>query len=342
MSGLDFLTEHPPNAAVPLSRLDGRPLQQDRAYIRNSFPAPARENLTGVIDIMIPGRPTKQFTEYDLVGLSQVEIDLVLECAGNGRSLIRPTVDGLAWELGGVSPIRVGGVRLADLLGELPADVVELVITGADHGEVYPEGDVNYQFSVSSERVADGSALLVTEWGGEPLGLDHGGPVRFMLPGDYAMRSVKWVTRIEGVTQPFMGHFVERYRFLGDIRFPEGAPVGVIQVRSVISSPAEGDTVPAGTIVVGGSAWSGGAPIAEVSVSTDGGQTWLQADLERGAGLLSSKGWRCDIRLDPGRHILMARATDANGDIQPMDPPWNARGYANNLIHKVGFEVSGR
>jgi DMSO/TMAO reductase YedYZ molybdopterin-dependent catalytic subunit len=187
--------------------------------------------------------------------------------------------------------------------------------------------------------VADGTALLVTEWGGEPLGFDHGGPVRFMLPGDYAMRSVKWVTRIEGVTKPFMGHFVERYRYLGDIRFAEGAPVGAIQVRSVIASPAEGDTVPAGTIVVRGSAWSGGATIAEVSISTDGGDTWLQADLEPGAGLLSAWGWRCDIRLDPGRHILMARATDTDGKTQPMAPPWNARGYANNMIQQVSFEV---
>jgi DMSO/TMAO reductase YedYZ molybdopterin-dependent catalytic subunit len=228
---------------------------------------------------------------------------------------------------------------LADLLGELPADVVELVVTGADHGEVHPEGDVNYQFSVSTERVADGSALLVTEWGGEPLGLAHGGPIRFMLPGDYAMKSVKWVTRIEGVTQPFMGHFVERYRYLGDVRFAEGSPVGAIQIRSVIASPAEGETVPAGTIVATGSAWSGGAPIADVSVSTNGGETWLKADLEPGAGPLSAVGWRCEIRLDPGRHALMALATDADGETQPMDPPWNARGYANNIVQKLSFEA---
>jgi DMSO/TMAO reductase YedYZ molybdopterin-dependent catalytic subunit len=219
--------------------------------------------------------------------------------------------------------------------------VVELVITGADHGDVYPEGDVNYQFSVSSERVADGSALLVTQWGGEPLGLDHGGPLRFMLPGDYAMRSVKWVTRIEGVTKPFMGHFVERYRYIGDVRFAEGSPVGAIQIRSVIASPADGETVPEGRIVATGSAWSGEAPITDVSVSTNDGETWLKADLEPGAGLLSAVGWRREIRLDPGRHTLMARATDADGETQPKDPRWNARGYANNMIQHVTFEVGG-
>jgi DMSO/TMAO reductase YedYZ molybdopterin-dependent catalytic subunit len=341
MSGLDFLTENPLNAGVPLARLDGRPLEQERAYLRNSFPSPASEEVTGKIDIVMPGRPTAKVTQNDLVALPPVEIDFVLECAGNGRSLIRPSVDGLAWGLGGVSPIRVGGVRLGDLLGELPAGVVELVITGADHGEVHPEGDVNYQFSVLRERVTDGTALLVTEWGAEPLGLDHGGPIRFMLPGDYAMKSVKWVTRIEGVTQPFMGHFVERYRYLGDVRFAEGAPVGAVQVRSVIASPADGETVPKGTIVATGSAWSGHPPIIDVSISTNGGETWLKTDLEPEAGPLAAVGWRCEIRLDPGRHTLMARATDADGDTQPMDPPWNARGYANNMIQTVSFEVTG-
>jgi DMSO/TMAO reductase YedYZ molybdopterin-dependent catalytic subunit len=229
---------------------------------------------------------------------------------------------------------------LIDVLSDLPVGVVELVLTGADHGEVHPEGDVNYQFSVRSERVTDGSALLVTEWGGKPLGLGHGGPVRFMLPGDYAMKSVKWVTLIEGVTRPFMGHFVERYRYLGDMRFPESTPVGVVQVRSVIAAPADGETVPAGAIGVNGSAWSGSAPVTGVSVSTDGGETWLPAALEPPTGPLAAWIWRCDVVLGPGRHTVMARATDAEGNTQPMDPPWNGRGYANNAVHAVRFEVS--
>jgi DMSO/TMAO reductase YedYZ molybdopterin-dependent catalytic subunit len=337
MPGLEFLTEYPPNAGVPLSRLDGRLLDQNEAYLRNSFPAPGRDEVTVEIDVVIPGRPSAKVAKRDLAGMPQVEVDFVLECAGNGRSLMRPAVDGLAWGFGGVSPIRVGGVRLADVVGDLPPDVVELVITGADHGDVHPEGAVNYQFSVPVERVADGSALLVTEWGGEPLGLEHGGPIRFMLPGEYAMKSVKWVTRIDAVTMTFTGHFVERYRYIEDDRFHDRAPVGAIQVRSIISFPAEGETVPAGTVMVSGSAWSGPGPVTDVSVSPDRGETWQPANLEPATGQLSARRWQCDVELPPGRHTVMARATDASGNSQPMHPPWNARGYANNVIQEVGF-----
>jgi DMSO/TMAO reductase YedYZ molybdopterin-dependent catalytic subunit len=339
MSGLEYLTEAPPNAGVPLQLLDGRPISQDAAYLRNSFPTPDADDLTGEIEVMIPGEPKRRVTTADLASLPRVEVDFVLECAGNGRAYLRPVVDGLAWGFGGVSPILVGGIRLVDLLGDLTDDVVELVITGADRGNAHPEGEVNYQFSVLTARVMDGSALLVTEWGGEPLGLEHGGPIRFMLPGDYAMRSVKWVTRIEGMTRPFRGHFVERYRYLEDARHANGSPVGVIHVRSVISSPREGETVEAGAVEVHGSAWSGNGPIADVSVSIDGGESWLSADLSPAAGQLAAHPWRCVVEMGPGRHVVMARATDISGATQPTEPPWNVRGYANNMVQAVGFEV---
>lgn len=339
MSGLEYLSQDPTNAAVPLSLLDGRLLSQERAYIRNSFVTPSPEALTGEIDVVIPGRPSRTITTEDLDALPSVEIDFVLECAGNGRSLIRPVVDGLAWGLGGASPVRVRGVRLSDLLGDVPDGVIELVVTGADKGEVHPEGEVNYQFSVATRRVADGSALLVTGWGGEPLGLEHGGPIRFMLPGDYAMRSVKWVIRIEGVTRPFAGHFVDRYRYLADERHDEGAPVGAIQVRSVIAAPADGKTVRAGKLVLAGSAWSGTAPVAEVCVSIDHGETWVPAELKPGSGPLSAVRWHCELEIGPGRHIAMARATDGSGNTQPMQAPWNAMGYANNVVHQVELDA---
>jgi len=216
VSGLEYITTSPPNAGVPITALDGRPLPQDRAYLRNSFPIP--EDVGDVVDVLLPGIPPRTLSVETLAVLEQVEIEMVLECAGNGRSLVRPAVSGLAWGLGGASPIRLGGVRLIDALGQVPDGVVELVLTGSDRGRVWPEGDVNYQFSVPIDRVKDGSSLLVTRWADEPLGMEHGGPIRFALPGHYAMRSVKWLASIEGVVEPFAGHFVNRYRYLGDDR----------------------------------------------------------------------------------------------------------------------------
>jgi len=337
MSDLEYLTDEPPNAGVPLAALDGHPIPQDRAYLRNSFPIP--EQVGGVVEIVLPGIPTRVLTAETLALLDQVEMDMVLECAGNGRSLVRPAVSGLEWGLGGASPMRIGGVRLVDALVEVPDEIVELVLTGSDRGTVWPEGDVNYQFSVPIHRVQDGSALLVTRWGDQPLGIEHGGPIRFVLPGDYAMRSVKWLARIDGVLEPFAGHFVNRYRYLGDDRFEQASPVAQIQVRSVIASPGKGDSVPAGPVVIIGSAWSGSGPIEEVAVSMDRGETWTTAEMAPGSGPLAAVAWRHEMVVGAGHHTVMARATDSTGNSQPISPPWNENGYANNLVHTVEFEA---
>jgi 1-acyl-sn-glycerol-3-phosphate acyltransferase len=335
--GLEYITEEPPNAAVPLAALDGSPIPQDRAYLRNSFPIP--KTVTAEVEVLMPGRPTRTLSTGRLSELDQVEMEMVLECAGNGRSMVRPVVSGLEWGLGGASPIRIGGVRLIDALGIVPDEVVELVLTGSDRGTVWPEGDINYQFSVPIDRVQDGSALLVTRWGNAPLGIQHGGPIRFVLPGHYAMRSVKWLAGIEGVIERFAGHFVQRYRYLGDHRFEDASPVAEVQLRSVIAQPGQGDSVPAGAVVVMGSAWSGGVPVAEVGVSMDRGQTWQTAELAPGSGPLAAVAWRHEVVVDPGRHAVMARATDSAGNRQPMSPPWNKNGYANNMIHTVEFDA---
>jgi len=335
--GLEFITDEPPNAGVPLAALDGRPIPQNRAYLRNSFPTPAE--VDDVVQVLLPGIPPRALTSETLSNLDQVEMDMVLECAGNGRSLVRPAVSGLEWGLGGASPIRIGGVRLIDALGQVPDEVVELVFTGSDRGTVWPEGDVNYQFSVPINRVVDGSALLVTRWGDEPLGIEHGGPIRFLLPGHYAMRSVKWLARIEGVVDPFAGHFVNRYRYLGDDRFEQASPVAEIQVRSVIASPGSGESLPAGPVVIMGSAWSGSGTIEDVAISMDRGETWTAAELDPGSGPLAAVRWRHEVVVAPGKHTLMSRATDSAGHSQPMSPPWNENGYANNVVHTVEFEA---
>ena len=337
MNSLEYITVSPPNGAVPLADLDGRPLPQDRVYQRNSFPLPGPGEVTGETEVAFPGRRNRKLTPQRLARLEQVAEEIVLECAGNGRSLITPVVTGLEWGLGGVSPIRVGGVRLIDALGDIPDEVAEVVLTGFDRGAVRPEGEVHYQFSVPADLVRDGSALLVTRLGDEPLGLEHGGPVRFVLPGHYAMKSVKWLTRIEGVTAPFTGHFVNRYRYFGDKVFADGSPVAQIQVRSVIASPTDGERLAAGQVTITGSAWSGAGPVSRVDLSLDGDENWVETNVKPGSGRLAAVAWRHDLLVGPGEHTVMARATDVSGETQPLVARWNREGYANNVVHRVRF-----
>lgn len=337
---LEYVTTDPPNAGVPLDRLDGRVLDQSGMFVRSNFPLP--EAVAGIVEVVMPGSPTRSFSVTDLDGHDRVERPVMFECAGNGRTLMRPVPEGTPWTLGGASHVVVAGVRLAGVLaahGGVPDEVVDVVFTGADRG--IPDdpswGSVPYQFSLTRGEAVSPVPLLVTHIGGEPLTHEHGAPLRLLVPGHYGMKSVKWLTRIEGVTEPFAGYFVERYRFYGDdAGRADRHAVGPIQVRSIIATPADGDAVTAGDLTVVGSAWSGAGAIAEVGVSVDDADPVL-AELEP-AG--DTTLWRATVPVVEGRRVIAARATDVTGASQPLEPVWNANGFANNVVHRVAVDVA--
>lgn len=292
-------------------------------------------------ELIVPRRKPRFVTTEHLENHRTVEIDLVLECAGNGRTLMEPVPPGARWELGGVSTITARGVKLADFLGDLPDTVLDVVFTGADRGVVEPEGGVNYQFCLTREEALSSTPMLVTHIGGEVLTLQHGAPIRLIVPGQYAMKSVKWLTKVEAVTYPFLGHFVRKYRYFGDTEIADGKPVGDIAVRSIISQPVDGEGVPAGAVEIRGSAWTGSGEITGVEVSTSGGRRWVKADLiqRETGGRWAPVQWSAALQMRPGEKMVMARATDSGGATQPLKPRWNRNGYANNVVHRVSFEA---
>jgi DMSO/TMAO reductase YedYZ molybdopterin-dependent catalytic subunit len=333
------ITESPPNTGVDLHHLTGAPLSQEQMYVRCNFAVPSAP--PEKFEVVVPGQGTRFLTSNDLETFQLVERDIVLECAGNGRTLMSPVPEGTPWDLDAVSPISVSGYRLTDVLGALPEDVVEVVFTGADSGTVDPEGHVPYQFSISRDLAMSPRPLLVTHIGGEPLDLLHGAPVRLVVPDHYAMISVKWLVRIEATETPFEGHFVKKYRYYGDDHEPEHAPVSEMAVRSVIAEPRNGVLVPAGTLVVSGSAWSGSSQVDKVEVSVDGGVNWEVATLSRASeSLRPAVGWTLAIDARPGHLNIVARATDTSGATQPLRPRWNANGFANNVVQQVGVTVT--
>ena len=115
---------------------------------------------------------------------------------------------------------------------------------------------------------------------GDPLPVQHGYPLRLVVPGWYAVASVKWLTEIELIGTPLEAFFqTERYFFEWQ---REGKtitePVRLQQVRSVITSPTDEADVDAGQLTIRGVAWSGAAPIAGVEVSVGDGP-WQPAQL---------------------------------------------------------------
>ncbi len=96
----------------------------------------------------------------------------------------------------------------------------------------------------------------------------------------------------------------------------------------------------AGPVVLEGRAWSGWGPIERVEVSVDGGASWGDARLEDPVDPRAWQGWAFDWDATaPGTYVVASRATDAAGNTQPLEPPWNLKGYANNAVERIPVTV---
>jgi DMSO/TMAO reductase YedYZ molybdopterin-dependent catalytic subunit len=177
---------------------------------------------------------------------------------------------------------------------------------------------------------------------GEPLPIQHGYPVRLVVPSWYAVASVKWLTEIELVDQPFVGHYQTDkywYEWPSDGRIVR-EPATLQRVRALITEPAPDQEIRSGELAVRGVAWSGAAPIARVDVSVDGGH-WQEARLIGERKRHSWQWWELITRGQwSGTVTLRARATDLAGRVQPERAEWNRLGYGNNSVHEVPVRIA--
>ena len=271
-------------------------------------------------------------------------IPVTMECAGNGRVYMPNRRKSQPWLQEGVATAEWTGTPLAAVLEEagIGEHTVELVFTGADHG-VQGGIEQDYARSLTVEDAMRSEVLLVYAMNGRPLEPQHGAPVRLVVPGWYGMASVKWLRRIEAVTVPFKGYQqVEAYRVQQSEDDP-GQPVTQIKVRALMVPPGMADfssdsrIVEAGPVTVQGRAWSGKAPIARVEFSVDG--TWQPAELGPQLGPFAWRSWSSTWQASAGEHILSCRASDTDGNIQPLEPFWNLQGMTNNTVQTVAVVV---
>ena len=187
----------------------------------------------------------------------------------------------------------------------------------------------------------ESEALLAYAMNGEALPFQHGFPVRVIVPSWYAAASVKWLTEIEVVDQPFEGHYQsERYYLEREVDgHVHKKPLTLESVRSLITEPAEEAQIDHGELAMRGVAWSGEAPIARVEVRLDDGP-WQEARMRGEPKRHSWQWWELITGVDrPGNYLIRARASDMNGRIQPESPEWNRLGYCNNAIQTVKIVV---
>jgi hypothetical protein len=95
-----------------------------------------------------------------------------------------------------------------------------------------------------------------------------------------------------------------------------------------------------GRVTLTGRAWSGQGSVERVEVSTDGGASFDAAVLKPPRGPHAWRGWSFDWDAAPGEHVISSRATDSAGNTQPLEPPWNLKGYANNAVERIAVVVS--
>jgi hypothetical protein len=147
---------------------------------------------------------------------------------------------------------------------------------------------------------------------------------------------------IAALEAPFRGYYQrEKYVYREEPGVPDGAPMRDMRVRAAIARPVDGEEVSRGLVEVSGTAWSGAAPVDRVEMSTDGGLSWSPARLGAAEGAFAAVPWRFDWSpSSPGEHTLVARATDAAGNAQPLESVWNAHGYGNNVVQRTRVRVS--
>lgn len=348
MSGLIVREQDPLNLEMPFSSLDGFFTPNESFYVRCHFPIP--EISAGDWRLKIEGQIEAPLEiNYDeLRAMESHTISATLECAGNNRIFLEPKVKGVQWELGAVGNASWTGVPLAALLerARLKSSAVEVILEGADEGQVdktpTPSGKISFCRSLPLSK-ARADVLLAYEMNGEKLSATHGFPLRAIVPGWYAMASVKWLRRIIVTDKPFNGFYQSLDYTYWDRSgvLPTLAPLTELQTKAEIARPQSGETIAANSAYrVYGAAWSGTGEITRVEVSFDSGQNWREAKLlgepVKNAWRLWEYEWRTPAA---GRCQIIARAIDSRGFVQTTGRSSDRGTYMINHLLPIEVEV---
>ncbi len=347
-AGLIIRQKEPRNLESPFDQIDSYLTPTELFYIRSHFPIPSLDRATYQLRIDGAVRHPFALSYEELRSMRSETRVATLECAGNSRVFLVPQVQGAQWELGAVSNAEWTGVPLRALLERagLEEDACEIVLEGADRGmpkeEPVPPEPISYAWSLPRAKAIQPEVLIAYQMNGRDLSPDHGFPVRAIVPGHYGMASVKWLTGIWAVREPFHGYWqTSDYAYWASMDGkPVRRPLGEMQLKSEIARPRVYETlVPNRIYTVSGAAWAGETDVTEIAVSTDGGRTWTEAEFLDPVRRHAWRRWKFNwlTPKQPGQYTLLARAKDAGGLIQPDRHDQNYGTYVIN--HSLPIEV---
>lgn len=360
-------TEKPCNAETPGNLLTDFLTPLRLFFVRNHFWAPQTHESPQSITIELSDGEEKTYSVEDLkANFKEHTITVTLQCSGNRRAHMsaasRGKTSGLQWDIGAISTAEFTGVRLRDVLNDAGYCVEGDCATPAQCDDEDDDKHIHftspadtYAVSIPLQTAINPQADVLLAWNmnGEPLNRDHGGPLRAVVPGTTAARSVKWLGRVSVSADECQGQFQQRdYKLFGpDMKQKEctaedwdGAQaIQETPVQSAITNivPANGNNK---TTVQGFAYSGGGRRVVRVDVSADGGKTWKPATLQddkakgskRWAWTLWNIEWPKD-ELEPGKQVeFIVKACDDSYNCQPedFDATWNFRGLLANAWHK--------
>lgn len=339
------LTERPPQLETPFSVFNENIITPNDAFF-------VRYHLAGIpLDIdpetytlSVQGKvntPLKISLQQLKTEFDAVELVAAHQCSGNSRAFFEPRVGGGQAGNGLMGNARWKGVPLKAILEK--AGVQDGAVQVSFNGLDAPLVDATPDFvkALDVNHALGGEVMVAYAMNGEDLPWLNGFPVRLIVPGYYG---TYWVKHLSEIT--VLDHVLDDFWMSTAYRIPNnpcaciepGAkaastiPINRFAVRSFITSVVDGDKVAAGDLALRGFAFDGGYGITEVGISSDGGQSWTSAKLGDDLGKYSFREWKTSIRLAPGEHTLLVRATNSIGQSQPMSALWNPSGYMRHVV----------
>jgi len=341
------LTTRPPQLETPFAVFnEGAITPNDAFFVRYHLadaPPSGLDADTFRLEIKgLVGTPLSLSLKDLMDGFTPVEIAAVAQCSGNSRGFFNPRVPGGQVANGSMGNARWKGVPLKALLDKagVQAGARQVTFNGAD-GPAIPETP-DFVKALDIDHARDGEVLVAYQMNGAPLPILNGFPIRLVVPGYYGTYWLKHLNEITVINTVFDGFWMKTAYRIPDAdcacvepggKVTASIPISRLNVRSFITSHADGATIKAGTeTTVKGIAFDGGHGITDVILSADGGRTWTATRLGTDLGRYSFREWQTTVKLPAGTHELKVRAVNRIGQSQPLEPLWNPAGYMRNVI----------
>jgi sulfane dehydrogenase subunit SoxC len=290
-------------------------------------PAQHRLIIHGMVD-----RPLS-LSVSDIKRLPSISRTMVLECGGNsGSEWAATTGPDVQRSFGLVSCSEWTGVSLAMLLKEVGVrpGASWMIAEGADACRMMR--------SVPLPKAMD-DALIAYGQNGEALRPAQGYPLRLLLPGWEGNANVKWLHSLMLTDQAYMAR--DETAKYSDL-MPDGKArifTYRMEAKSVITFPSGGQVLPGrGLYELTGLAWSGSGRIERVEITTDGGKSWAEAQLQEPRLSNAFTRFRLMWRFDGRETLVASRATDETGYVQPSREELIAIRGTNSGYHFNGMK----